>query len=316
MSSQYNAAVDSKITDDVQISIIKHELIDKKINDTDSIKYLSIHFKNTSDIHIAKIVFDALFYDTNHNLLNTIEQDFCDFKTDETRLINIEISRAIAEQIETYELLIRSIAVSPKSTATGNDMVEIIKHNLLIGADPYDSASLTGLIELSIGAISISIKNTTDKILSTIVFNVELYDIENNLIDTIRHNEYELKPLTSRSIMIGSHKYAGNHAASYKLNIIKVLTTETEKIQLRKHERVAIDGGGERITGLLKNISETKADTAVIVTFMDANNERIDIKVLPVKDIDAFSTRRFSFDFFPACGEKVDSYTINIGNMQ
>lgn len=315
LSSRYNLISDSKVIDDVHITIVKHEFINKKINDIDSIKYLSIQFKNTSEFNISKVLFNVLFYDAEHNLLDTVEQEFCGFVMSETRIINIETSRAITSQICNYEILIKSITTSPKSIATGNDMVEIIKHNLLIGADPYDSASVSGLIELSIGAVSLSIRNITDKVLSTIIFNVELYDINNNLIDTIRHNEYELKPLTSRSIMVSSHKYKGNHATSYKLHIIKTLTTETEKIQLRKHDRITLDGGGERITGLLKNISENKTDTAVIVTFLDSNNEKINTKVLPIKDIDAYSMRRFSFDFYPTCGEIVKGTTVEVGSI-
>lgn len=316
MSNQYSIKCDSKATDDVRISIIKHELFNKHINAITSIKCLTIHFKNISDSHIYKVLFAVIFYDAQHNLLDTIEQDFSDFKIGAVRVINIETAPAIASQIESYELVIKSITALPKSIATGNDMVEIFKHNLLIGADPYDSTSVSGLIELSIGAISLSIRNVTDNILSTIIFNAELYDIDNKLIDTIRHEEYELNPFSSRAIMISSRKYAGNHAVSYNVNAIKTYTAEKEKVQIRRHEKATIPNGGERISGLLKNLSNKNSNAAVIVTFLDLNDEKIGTKVTIVNDIGPSLLKRFSFDFYPPYGEKVKSYTIDIGNLQ
>ncbi len=315
MTSQYNSTCDSKMTGDVRIAITRHELADKKVNEAASVKSLNIHFKNVSELHISKVLFAVLFYDAGHNLLDTIEQQFSDFKPDDIRVINVETANASDNQIEGYEIKMRNIIALSKPVATGNDMVEIIKHHLLIGADPYDSASVSGLIELSIGAISLSIRNITDKVLSTIIFNAELYDIDNNLIDTIIHREYELNPFTSRAIMISSSKYEGNHAASYKVSVIKALTTETEKIQLRRHDRNSIANDGERIGGTLKNLSGNKADAAVIVTFLDSNNEKIETKVLPVNGIAPHSIRRFSLDFYPPPGEKVKSYTIDAGEM-
>ena len=312
MANQYNMTCDLNTTDNVQIAIIKHELANKRTNRTDPVKCLTVHFKNVSDLHISKVRFEVLFYDTQYNLLDTVKQEFSDFQADTTRVINVETADKLTEG---YEIKIGEIVAVPKSIVSGNNMVEIIKHNLLIGADPYDSASASGLIELSIGAVSLSIRNTTDKILSTIIFNVEMYDINNNLIDTIRHEEYELKPFSNRAIMINSHKYKGNHAASYKVNIIKTLTTETEKIQLRRYERNTMANGVERISGTLKNLTENKADTAVIATFLDSNSEIIEMKVLYIKDIDAFSIRRFSLDYYPPYGEKVKGITVNIGNI-
>ena len=315
LSSQSNINCDSKITDSVQISIIKHELFDKKINGIDNVKYLTVHFKNTSDSHISKVSFAVLFYDAQHNLLDTVEQDFSDFKIDTIRVINVETARAISSQIESYELVIKSINKLPKSIATGSAMVEIIKHDLLIGADPYDSTSTSGIIELSIGAVSLAIRNISDKVLSTIIFKVELYDVDNNLIDTIRHEEYELTPFSSRAFMITSSKYAGNHAASYKVSIIKTLTPEVEKVQLRRHDKSILPDGGERISGLLKNLSSEKADSAVIVTLLDSKNERIGTKVAIIKEIAPGSIKRFSFDFYPPCGEKSKSYSIEVGDI-
>ncbi|MFZ7131613.1 MAG: hypothetical protein ACOWWR_04585 [Eubacteriales bacterium] len=316
MANQYNMTCDSKTIDNVQIAISRHELLNKRTNGTGTVKCLTVHFKNISDLHISKVFFEVLFYDAQYNLLDTVEQEFSDFQPATIRVINIETAGNITNLTEGYEIKIGEIISVPKSIASGNNIVEIIKHNLLIGADPYDSASVSGIIELSIGAVSLSIRNTTDKTLSTIIFNVELYDINNNLIDTIRHEEYELKPFGNRAIMINSCKYEGNHAASYKVNIIKTLTTETEKIQLRRYDRKTMDNGVERISGTLKNLTEDKADTAVIATFLDSNSEKIEMKVLYIKDIDPLSIRRFNLDYNPPFGETVKSITVNIGSIQ
>ena len=315
MSSPYEVNCNSEVTDDIKISIIKHELFNKEISETSSIKCLTIHFKNISDLYILKVSFTALFYDAQRNLVHTLEQDLSDFEADAIRVINIETAPALTNIIESYELIIKSITALPKSIATGNDMLEIFKHNLLIGADPYDSTSTSGLIELSIGAIALSIRNVTDKVLSTIIFNAELYDIDNNLIDMIRHEEYELNPFTSRAIMISSRKYAGNHAVSYKVNIVKTYTSEKERVQIRRHEKSILPNGGERISGLLKNLSTDKADSAVIATLFDSKDERIGIKVAIIKEIAPGSIRRFSFDYYPLCGEKTKSYNVEVGSI-
>jgi hypothetical protein len=50
---------------------------------------------------------------------------------------------------------------------------------------------------------------------------------------------------------------------TYRVSVLRTLTTDVEKVQLRRHEIWSVEGG-EEVRGTLKNISDVKADAALV----------------------------------------------------
>ena len=174
--------------------------------------------------------------------------------------------------------------------------------------EEYDYTDLCG--------INIAIKNVSDTTIATLVLKAMFYDIEGNVLDTVKHSEIELKPNTSRAISINYNKQENyQQLKSYDIKITKMTTADVEKVQLRRHEITTTDTS-EEVTGLVKNISNSKTDTALVATFFDSNKEEnIGTRVLILREIESITTRQFHFKFKPMEGDKVRSYTLNIGDL-
>jgi uncharacterized protein YqfB (UPF0267 family) len=92
-------------------------------------------------------------------------------------------------------------------------------------------------------------------------------------------------------------------------------TADVEKIQLIRNESRTIEAGRKEISGILKNISDVKTDTVLVVTFLDSNKEINGIRVLEVKNIEPDCVRKFSLTFTPVKGDSVKTCLIDIGEM-
>ena len=199
---------------------------------------------------------------------------------------------------------------TPVPTATGNEKIKILKHKL----------SQVGVQDFCIscrGAISIElvIRNISDSTLATTVFEALFYDIEGNILDTVEHKTFELKPDTSRVVGIGSLIPEYNKIKSYNVRITRTTTTDVEKVQLRRHERRKTETGEEEIIGVVKNISEVKTDAALVTTFYDLKKENIGTEVLVLRDLEPNDIRQFSFKFKPQEGDRVSKYYLTIGEI-
>jgi hypothetical protein len=193
----------------------------------------------------------------------------------------------------------------PESTATGNDKIAIMKHKL------FDvSMSVRGL-EASDGA-ELAIRNVSDSTIATVIFEAVFYDIEGNIIDTDEHKETDLKPRTSRAIFIFPPTSTRYKIKSYNIRVIRTVTADVEKVQLRGHEIRTNEAGEEEVRGAAKNLSNSKADAVLVATFYDPKKESIGNKAIILRDIEPDNIKQFHFKFKPQEGDKISTYNLKV----
>jgi hypothetical protein len=288
-----------------QVSILKHDMYYKDGDKKDMIS-IKLQVKNVSDITLGSARFEAELYDIGGNTLDTIEKKTIDFKPGITRSLHMDYSGTQSDKVRSYCVKVAGIAFPPEPEVTGNDKIKILKHGLYSGLEDVRGGSFSG--------INMAIRNVSEKTMATLIFKAEFYDIEGNMLDTVQHKEFELRPNTGRSITIKMDKKESSKLKSYIVNIARMTTVDLEKIQLRRHEIKTVENG-EEVTGIVKNISETKTDTALVATFLDANKENIGIRVVILRDIEPNTTREFHCKFKPIQGDQVRSYTLDIGEL-
>ena len=200
---------------------------------------------------------------------------------------------------------------APKPSATGDENITILKHSLsrIMDKDFGDRNS--------IGA-ELAIRNVSDSTIATAVFKALFYDIEGNIVDTVKHSEIDLRPNTSRGILINSSIYSISElykVKSYNVRIIRTTTVDVEKVQLRRHEISKTEAGEEEVSGIVKNISEVKTDAALVATFYNSKKENIGTRVILLRDIEPNSIKQYRFKFKPQQGDRVTTFTLNIGEI-
>jgi hypothetical protein len=223
------------------------------------------------------------------------------------------LSNSINETLEKKQEIAAIKAKSDKvcqlkvtGTVIGNDVISILKHNF------HDlNIANRGLIDPP--GIDISIRNVSNLNIATALFEAVIYDIDGNILDTIKHQETELSPDYSRCICINLPiKKDRKKVDHYNVRIIRITTTEVEKVQLHWHETRSNDDGQEEIRGVVKNVSSLKSDAALIANFYNPNKDNIGGKIIILKDIEPNSVRQFHFKFKPQVGDIVKTYTLNV----
>jgi len=202
---------------------------------------------------------------------------------------------------------------TPAPTATGNEKIKILKHSLP-ETDMSRDEEYTSGEEYPI-SVELAIRNVSDSTIATTVFEAVFYDEEGNIVDTVKHREICLQPNTSRAIRISSSETEYDKVKSYDVRVVRTTTADVEKVQLRRHEIRTTETGEEEIRGIVKNISEVKTDTAVVVTFYDPKKENIGTKVLVLRDIEPNTIRQFDLKFKPQEGDRVGTYSLNVGEI-
>jgi hypothetical protein len=196
----------------------------------------------------------------------------------------------------------------PEPVATGDERIAVLKH-LFSGTDgEHGEGSLR---------VDLAIRNVSDLTIATAVFEAVFYDIEGNVVDTVKHDEIELRPETSRLIHITSSLpiFECDEIKSYAVRLVRMTTADVEKVQLRRYEIVTIETGEEQVTGVVKNISEVKTDAAVVVTFYDADKANVGVRVLALRDIEPNTARQYDLRFRPQDGDTVSSCSIIVGEI-
>lgn len=293
-------------TGNEKVAVLKHDIYRK--GDDDAAESISIELviKNTSDATIGSVLFETELYDIDGKVLDKVEQKTTDLKPGASRTVHINYSDAKSDKVRSYCAKVTNIALMPESKAAGNDRIKIIKHGLSSG-----SADLAGIL----AGIDFAIKNVSDVAFSSIIFEAVFYDVEGNVLDTIRRNETELKPNASRAININCKPQHVKQVRSYDVKIVRLTTVEDEKIQLRRHEMLSSATGEKEVKGVIKNVSNVKADTAIVATFLNSGKENIATKVAILRDIEPNSIRQFSLTFKPAEGDAVSSHTVSVGDL-
>jgi hypothetical protein len=291
--------------DNRQIEITGHSPLFDDVEGEKQCTGAVFNLKNISGRNIGKAVFSVNFYNEKGCLLDTIEPVVADFLKDGTRILRVVSPKDSQSDIKSNSVKVQEVILTPEPVATGNDMVVILNHHI---QDPDVTARGDKR------SIDMAIRNVSDKTFATLVFEAVFYDSVGNIMSTTRHREYELKPNVSRGIHIVPDKLESDMFKTYKVSIMRALTTDIEKVQLRRHEIRSIDGG-EEVRGTLKNLSDVKTDAALIATFKDSKGEKIGTKIIPMKDIEPGSSKNFQFTFNAPSGEKVMEYTLNIGDL-
>jgi hypothetical protein len=194
-----------------------------------------------------------------------------------------------------------------ESTATGDDKITIMKHKLFdTGTSPRDRD-----LGASDGA-ELAIRNVSDSTIATVIFEAAFYDIEGNIIDTAEHKETDLKPRTSRAILIFLPTSTQYKIKSYNIRVIRTVTADVEKVQLRGHAVRTNEAGEEEVKGAVKNLSNDKADAVLVAAFYNPKKESIGNKAIILRDIEPDNIKQFHFRFKPQEGDIVRTYNLKV----
>ncbi len=296
------------VTGDDKIAFLSHN-IHRKVIDDNGMETTSIEFtvKNSSNSLIASVLFEAVFYDIDGAILDTVRQKTIEMKPDTNHNLCINYSGDDAGKISSYSLKVIEETLPIASTVTGNDKIMILKHHLTITAESYFGRR---------SCVDFAIRNISEVTIATVIFEAVFYDIEGNVLDTVRQTEIELKPDVSRTVLIiYPNTILFEKVKSYKVRIAKMVTVDNEKVQLRFQKARTTDKGEEEIYGRVKNISIEKTDSAMVANFFNRKKESVGIKVVNIKGIEPEEVRQFRLTFKPQEDDKVDSYTLTFGEI-
>ena len=292
-------------TGNEQLAILKHDLYSKDGDNKEAIA-IGLKVKNISGAVIGSALFEAELYDIYGNILGTVEKKAMDFKPGATRTIRLEYSGPDSDKVRSYCAKLTGIAMPPEPAVTDNESIKILKYSLNIGLKD----------ELgNISSADITIRNVSQSTAASIIFEATFYDIEGNVLETIRQRETDLKPSTSRAVTILLDKPGVEKIKSYSISIVKVTTADVEKVQLRHHDMRTTSIGEGEVSGTVKNISSEKVDTALVASFFDYTKENIGTRVLILRDIVPNSIKQFRFSFKLMKGDRLKSYTLDIGDL-
>ncbi len=212
--------------------------------------------------------------------------------------------------IEPSTVAIDPLPKVPSPTATGDDRVAILKHELTL-TDPSEEFPTPAGVELAI-------RNISGQEIATAIFQATFYDQAGQVVSTVKHNEIEFKPDTSRAIRITSSvpHYESDKVKSYTVRLVRTTTTDEESVQLRRHELNTTADGEEHVWGIAKNIGPVKTDAAVVWTFYDPQKQELGTRVVLLRDIEPNTIRQYEFTFRPPKGNTVRTYTVTVGRIE
>jgi hypothetical protein len=216
--------------------------------------------------------------------------------------VSCERTAQVAEEKPAEEIM-EAPKTAPEATVTGNEKIAIVKHQL-IDIQVYNTIYQTG--------VELAIKNVSNSTIATLIFEATFYDKNGNILDSGRHRELDLRPGVTRGIGIKSKIIEHDRLKSYQVKIVKMTTTDTEKVQLRRQDLKFGVSGEAEFSGTAKNISDVKTDAAVIATFYNHQKETVGDKVLLLKNLEPGKIRTVNFRFQPQEGDIADSCNIKI----
>ena len=287
-----------------QIEIVSHKVLPES-GDGSPGKGVYLEMKNIASAAIGKLTLETVMFDAKGYVIDTVEKTVTDFQCGKTRILRI-VTSAEKVDVKSYEVKITNMAVTPVAMATGDERIDVLKHGFHESTNEETDEFKKDL--------EIAIRNVSPATVATTIFNAEIFDAEGNSLGEVRHIESDIKPNTSRAVIIPINSIIGyNSAKSYKVITTKTITADTQNVLLRRDERKILPNGDVNVSGMIRNVSAIKTDASVAVTFLDAKKEELGTMVLPVKDIEPGSVKNFSLLFRPPTGEKVKTYTIDIG---
>ena len=289
-----------------QVQILKHDMY-RKGGEEDITETIGIELvaRNATDGVIGSVSFEAILYDEKGNALDKIENKTHELEPDTPRALRINYSGTERDRVKSYQLRVTKILTAPEPKAIGNDKIIIIRHNLETTTPGHGDKQPTNL--------DLVIRNVSQSTVSTAIFEVLFYDIEGNIVETIKHRESGLLPNCSRAVHIRSSETESD-IKSYDVRLTKTITADVEKFQITKNVLREVESGQE-VSGIIKNISETKRDAALIMTFNDSKNESIGTKVIIFRDIEPQTVKQYLMIFKPQEGDAVASCGLNVAEI-
>jgi hypothetical protein len=263
---------------------------------------IELNVKNVLDKLIGGVVFEAIFSDKEGNIVETVEQKISDISPNSSRVVRLIHREDKNKPVENYSVKVGKISIAPDPTASGNDMVSIIKHNLKF----MDNIIFDGL--------EYGIKNISDRIIASVYFECTFYDSEGNIVSAIKHRETNLRPNNSRGITIKPSIPDAINIRSYNIKTVRTVTADAEKVQIIKSD-IRAEGPDREVTILCKNICSEKTDAAIVVTFFNKDKENIGTRVIPIRDMEPDTTRQFRILFKPRTGDIVKTYEVHVGDL-
>jgi len=292
-----------------QVEILSHGLMLKKASIAGIGKGVFFEFKNNTSASIGKLTFEAVFFDVKGNVIDTIERKINDFEAGKTYTMRIETGKAAAIDVASYDVHIREMVITPPPEVEGDQKIVILRH----------SFQDTGLLDVGIThikrGIELAVRNVSGQAIASAIFAVDLFDGEGKYITTLKHTEIDFQRDTSRAFLIQTTSVQDDIVRSYNIKIIKTVTADIEKIQLRRNEVKKLPDGREELSGLVKNISSVSTGAVMVVTYLDANEEIIGVRTLELKDIAPATVRKFALEFTCPEGLAVKKRDIDIGEL-
>jgi hypothetical protein len=293
------------VSGNAQIEILSHNLIYENNGDSVNVKGVVLKIKNISGNNIGRFVLNIVFYGLKGNIIDIVEFTDTDFWKDASRLLRIQSTKANGDDILSYHVKVIKVTMTPIPIVKGSDKILIMRHSFRENNEEYNRG-------MPMSYIDVSIRNISGETIATAIFEAIFYDVEGNILDNVRHKELELKPDSSRAIVIVSNKITTVLPKSYSINIVKVITTDVEKVQLLDHKVKTIETGAEEVRGILKNIGAFETDAVLIATFQDSRGEIIGTKAILVRGIGPGAFKSFYFVFDTPGEEKIRKYTFTL----
>ena len=79
--------------------------------------------------------------------------------------------------------------------------------------------------------------------------------------------------------------------------------------------RILNGSGEEEVKGIVKNISNTATDAAIVANFYGPNNENIGCRVIILRDIKPGNVKQFLIIFKPQDGDIVKNLALSVGEL-
>ena len=277
----------STVSGDDKIEIVKHSICIKDGEGDSRMVGVEVGVINTTDRVIGSALFEATFTDTDGRVLDTVEHKTFELLPNTRRSIHIFSSGLSEDTINNYHVRLIKTSTCPEPIATGNEKLTILKHS------SFDAREIDA--DMCSGGINLSIRNASDSTIATALFEAIFFDIEGNIVGTVKHKEVELLPDCSRAITIYHPVAEPGIFVSYKVKTIKTTTADVEKVHFRKRDMRLLGTGEIEVFGTVKNISQVETNAAIVVTFYNQNKESIGTRVKILKNFKPSTVQKFQF---------------------
>jgi hypothetical protein len=293
-----------------QIKILDSYFLKRTIDGKELNIALHTKIKNAAKNNIAEAIIEIKLFDEHANQIGIVQRHIEGLVAGQIRNVNTDTPKKIWPFIKDYASEVIKVFPVESSGAEGCEAIKVLRHSF----HPIDG--LYGPVQVERGkSVAVTIENMTEECMAAVVCACDFYDSDGELMDSVRKRISEIKANATKSFVIASQKLAKD-AKKYSVSIIKVITSQEEKILIYRAGTSRMGTGEELVRGLLKNISNSAVDAWFVATFFSSENEVIGTRVLKLEGISPNSTREFSFVYMPpAEGERVSKSVFDIGTV-